>query len=81
MKKNTKKKNAKKSICYRVCDKNGWTKFDSLDDLDSYLERTMEEGYLFWPIKRIVRVVSEEIPLPEAVLRYNEAVEKKNGGN
>lgn len=69
-------KNVKKSICYRVCDKNGWTKFDSLDELDSYLERSIEEGDLFWPIKRIVRVVSEEIPLSEAVLRYNKAVER-----
>ena len=77
MAKNAKKKNAKKSICYRVCDKNGWTKFDSLDDLDSYLERSMEEGDLFWPIKRIIRVVSEEIPLPKAVLRYNKAVERR----
>lgn len=81
MAKNAKKKTTKKTICYRVCDKNGWTKFDSLDDLDSYLERSIEEGNLFWPIKRIVRVVSEEIPMPEAVLKFNEAVEKekKNG--
>ena len=78
MKKNAKKKNAKKSICYRVCDKNGWTKIDSLDELNSYLERSIEEGYLFWPIKRIVRVVSEEIPLPKAVLRFNEAVVRVN---
>lgn len=70
------KKNVKKSTCYRVCDKYGWTKFDSLDDLDSYLKRSMEEGYLFCPIKRIIRVVSEDISLPESVLRFNEAVEK-----
>ena len=74
-------KNAKKSICYRVCDKYGWTKFDSLDDLNSYLERSMAEGDLFCPIKRIVRVVSEEIPLPEAVLRFNKAVEKRKMDN
>ena len=52
-------KNAKKSICYRVCDKNGWTKFDSLDELDEYLDK------------------SEEIPLPEVVLRYNKAVKRR----
>ena len=73
------KKNTKKTICYRVCDKNGWTKFDSLDELDSYLERSMEDGELFCPIKRIVRVVSEEIPLPDAVLRFNEGCSVKKG--
>ena len=80
MKKNTKKKNAKKSVCYRICDKNGWSKWDSLEELEAYLWDMAAKGYFFWPIKRIVRVVSEEIPLPEAVLRFNEEVEKKKGG-
>ena len=46
MAKNAKKKNAKKSICYRVCDKNGWTKFNSLDELDSCLEKSIEEALI-----------------------------------
>lgn len=59
-------------ICYRVCDKNGWSKHDTLEHLDAYLTRIMEGGTKFCPIKRIVKVTSEEIPFTEIVRKYNE---------
>lgn len=59
-------------ICYRVCNRYGYTKYDSLDDLDAYLERKMAEGLSLCPVKRIVKVTSIEIPLTEVARKYNE---------
>lgn len=72
-------------ICYRVCDRNGWSKHDSLEHLDAYLTSVMAGGiaFWFWPIKRIVKVTSEDVPFTETVRRYNDWVaesKKKEGG-
>ena len=69
--------------CYRVCDRNGWCKHDTLEHLDAYLTRIMAGGIAFCPIKRIVKVTSEDIPFTETVSRYNDWVaekKKKEGG-
>lgn len=65
------------SICYRVCDRCGWSKFDTLADLDAYLSRNMALGFVFSPIKRIVKVTSEDVPLTETVRKYNDMAAKK----
>lgn len=68
-------------FCYRVCDRNGWSKFDTLDKLDAYLTRWMNDGHCFWPIKRIVKVTSEDVPFTETVCKYNNMIAlKKEGG-
>lgn len=70
-------------ICYRVCDRNGWSKYDTLEHLDAYLTRIMADGIAFWPIKRVVKVTSEDIPFTETARRYNDWVagtKKKEGG-
>lgn len=68
-------------ICYRVCDRNGWSKHDTLEHLDAYLTRIMAGGIAFWPIKRIVKVTSEDVPFTETVREYNGWVAKmKEGG-
>ena len=67
--------------CYRVCDRNGWSKYDSLEHLDAYLKRKMADGFAFWPIKRLVKVTSEDVPFTETVREYNDWVAKmKEGG-
>lgn len=69
--------------CYRVCDRNGWSKYETLERLDAYLTKIMSGGIAFWPIKRIVKVNSEDIPFTETVRRYNDWVaekKKKEGG-
>lgn len=66
-----------KDTCYRVCwNGGGWTKDDTLEDLDWSLKRMMKEKCCFRSVKRIVKVTSEEIALPQSVLKYNKQVEK-----
>ena len=65
---------------YRVCDSTGWSKHDSLEHLDAYLERLMAGGIAFYPIKWIDKVTSEDVPFTKTVKRYNDWVEKKKKG-
>ena len=67
-------------ICYRVCDRCGWSKFNTLAALDAYLTKKMAEGFAPWPIKRIVRVTSEDVPLTETARRYNDMANAKEQG-
>lgn len=69
--------------CYRVCDRNGWSKHETLEHLDAYLTMIMAGRSAFWPIKRIVKVTSEDVPFTDTVKKYNEWVareKKKEGG-
>jgi len=59
---------------YRVCDRNGWSRHETLEHLDYYLKRIMADGNAYWPIKRIVKVTSEDIPFTETARRYNDLV-------
>lgn len=67
-------------VCFRVCNRDGWVKYDSLDDLDAYLSRQMASGFVFSPIKRIVKVTSEEVQLTDVALKYNAVANKKKEG-
>lgn len=64
-------------VCYRVCNRNGYTKYDSLEDLERSLKRDTDEGFLFHEIKRIVRVETRDIELPSFVQHYNSLVRSK----
>lgn len=68
-------------VCYRVCNRNGWSKYATLDDLDAYLTKQMHNGYCFWPIKRIVKVTSEDVPFTETVRKYNDLIALKEKGD
>ena len=61
-------------VCYRVCNCNGYTKYDSLEDLERSLKRYTNDGHLFHEIKRIVRVETRDIELPLFVQHYNSLV-------
>lgn len=62
------------NVCYRVCNCNGYTKYDSLEDLEMSLKRDTADGHLFHEIKRIVRVETRDIELPLFVQHYNSLV-------
>lgn len=61
-------------VCYRVCNRNGYTKYDSLEDLERSLKRDTANGHLFFEIKRIVKVETMDIELPLFVQHYNSLV-------
>lgn len=65
-------------VCYRVCNCNGYVKYDSLEDLERSLKRDTDEGFLFHEIKRIVRVETSDMELPLFVQHYNSLVKTKN---
>lgn len=68
------------NVCYRVCNCNGYTKYDSLEELKDYLKKDVENGFLFHKIKRIVKVETSDIEMPDFVRDYNSLVESKGQG-
>lgn len=67
-------------VCYRVCNRNGYTKYDSLEDLERSLKRDTANGHLFNEIKRIVRVETMDMELPLFVQHYNSLVRSHKRG-
>ena len=72
-----KREKVAEEVCYRVCTSVGMCRYDSLKELETYLADQVAREACFFPIKRIVRVSSLEIPLPSFVGRYNSEVEKQ----
>lgn len=61
-------------VRYRVCNCNGYTKYDSLEDLERSLNRDTANGHFFQEIKRMVRVETMDMELPLFVQHYNSLV-------